>query len=595
MQLISLRQLLCTSFFCFLLFTLLGCRKMSNSLDKEFDAQITKNFFKVSVSSNPEVAKVADNWSKQKGFIEQLDVFVKKNGMPVWDKSMVKLFNNAQVELRIESSPASSGVIMIPLKDPLTSDIKSYVVCNKHADSVYTYRLYNKEDLVNINANGLDSLKNATNVTLSLFSYFEKEVNGKASTFFGGNANLTIKNVSMIETTPQTNNGENLPIIETYFCGNYFTIRWVEQVIVNGNTVFQARETLVAVACVQLIGGWDPSDVGSPMPRVMDGGGGGGGVYVYSGNNNEPPAAWWTYGSGYNGVYLTGTWDSYQNIYPYWANYPITTSYSETDFLIHNLIEILELQQPGQINLLRGNLNLVFPLHEYLTNSPEPVEEKVRKVKEHLDYMVANQAYKTFVLNYTSNDNTATMWWENDTWLTNNFSFSAACPLGWCGLKQAEKVFIFLYPVSAFMIKINSDVAKSETRQMFNIDINAPMPPNDKSNAFLHAFWCSMNLFSVGEDKARAFATAHETETPQQLQMERTMDIFNNEVGFNIAKTQSNLFSNHVYQALISGQLRYLSPINNSDPYFWGGFLNGTPVPETHGITGITLIVPTNQ
>ena len=390
-----------------------GCRKMSNSLDKEFDAQITKDFFEVPVSSNPEVAKVADNWSKQKGFIEQLDVFIKKNGMPVWDKSMVKLFNNAQVESGIESTPASSGVIMIPLKDPLTSDIKSYVVCNKHADSVYTYRLYNKEDLVNINSNGLDSLKNATNVTLSLFSYFEKEVNGKASTSFGGNANLTIKNVSMVDTLLQTNSGENLLITESYFCGNYFTIRWVEQVIVNGNTVFQARETLVAVACVQLIGGWDPSDVGAPMPRVMDGGGGGGGVYVFSGNNNEPPAAWWTYGSGYNGVYLTGTWDSYQNIYPYWANYPITTSFSETDFMIHNLTELLELQ-PAQINLLRANLNTVFPLYTYLTNAPEPAEEKANKLKEHLAYMVANQAYKTFVLNYTANDNTSKMWWDRD-------------------------------------------------------------------------------------------------------------------------------------------------------------------------------------
>jgi len=130
---------------------------------------------------------------------------------------------------------------------------------------------------------------------------------------------------------------------------------------------------------------------------------------------------------------------------------------------------------------------------------------------------------------------------------------------------------------------------------MFNIPVNDRMPPNDKSNAFLHAFWCAMNLKSVGSDKARAFAAAHEWNTPVQLNLETNMDNFNNEIGFNIANAYSTLLSNHVYQSLQNGELRYLSNINYSDIYFWGGVLNGIQVAEKHGITILTKLIETNK
>jgi len=441
---------------------------------------------------------------------------------------------------------------------------------------------------------------------LALFGLFEKEINDKDSIHLAGQYQKSITKVSLRFNSFQTgsssfidaqstNSGESVIEICYSISDGPQQIAFSENFDMYSTGTFCVKIYLYGTSALPgLIGGGSVSSGGGSSGGGSSGSGGSSTTYQC------PPSEWWCETGEYrviNGiVYTSISYPGIEQGLP-WAWWEVGGYSTTSDLpLIFALVDLLQLNLNQSLFLL-GRPDVATDINLYTENfSNQNIIDKINASKEHIDGLMSNDLYASFVESYETNDLSGKMWWENDTWLDQNFSFSADCPLGWCNLTQAEKAFILTYPLAAFMIKINSDVAKNETRQMFNIAPQDAMPPNDKANAFLHAFWCAMNLYSIGEIKARLFAAAHESETPQQLQLETTMDFFNNEVGYNIAKTHSSLFSSHVYQALQIGQLRYLKPINNSDPYFWGGSSNGVPVPETHGISpNITQLVPTNQ
>lgn len=63
------------------------------------------------------------------------------------------------------------------------------------------------------------------------------------------------------------------------------------------------------------------------------------------------------------------------------------------------------------------------------------------------------------------------------------------------------------------------------------------------------------------------FADAHESEVPERWQLEKEMDLFNNEEGMDLIEfnhpneTNHNTIANYILSMLNSGQLIYLSPI----------------------------------
>lgn len=124
---------------------------------------------------------------------------------------------------------------------------------------------------------------------------------------------------------------------------------------------------------------------------------------------------------------------------------------------------------------------------------------------------------------------------------------------------------------------------------------------NDKSDAFRHAFFQSLNTVRIGSSLTQQFADAHETENPPQLQKEKEMDLFNNSVGIAHGKTLSPVFwtvsaiADAIYIKVTNGELMYLKPINFNDPDFWGTGGVGYPNTATHGITASTTLTPTNQ
>lgn len=594
----------------FLLITVFGaCKKNDKTNDNLIESDNTalaEKFFTVSENAEPMVKAIAVNWNKQKGFKEQINKFVKKNGVPVWDKALLRIQNsstgNFKSSAKTLSDSTTTGVVFIPLQDSVSKEITAYVSCMKHNDSLFTYRLYNKNELTHLPVKDKigDTLAMAQRISLAYFAYFEKAINNKEGITWGGNNNKTIKNVTIVAGNRESKAKSNRTL-STYVCGwhtDYVTYAYTDAVL---GTVIETFTIDYYVFCdwenlngsAGGGGSWDPSNVG--YPGYYHGGMPGDGGIYYTGGGSGGSTGWWSYGTGYNGIYIGGSWYD-PSLYPSFSG-PAENWYpSFEDLIIMQLTVQLSLTNE-EAAVLQANKNMVLSMKSYLEDVAGDWNEKVAKLKEHVQFMKDDPAYLLFVQQYTLTGSQTKVWWENEQWLDNNFSFASNCFLGWCGLNQKEKEFIKDNFVAAFLIKINADVAKTETRQLFNIPIGIAMPPNDKSNAFLHAFWCAMNLHSVGEAKARAFADAHEWGTPIQLQMESGMDYYNNEVGFNIAKTQTSLFSYHVNQALLNGVLVYLTPINTSDPYFWGGKdPNGVTVPETHGIIpNSTVLRPTNQ
>jgi len=138
---------------------------------------------------------------------------------------------------------------------------------------------------------------------------------------------------------------------------------------------------------------------------------------------------------------------------------------------------------------------------------------------------------------------------------------------------------------------MNKSIAENQTiSKMGNNGLN------DKSDAFRHCFFQAINTMSLGASITKQFADAHESEVPSQLQKEKDMDLYNNGVGISYGQSLSfwtsvSELANDVYDKVTNGELRYLKPIDYSDPNFWGTGPNNA----THGITSSTSLTPTNQ
>lgn len=151
----------------------------------------------------------------------------------------------------------------------------------------------------------------------------------------------------------------------------------------------------------------------------------------------------------------------------------------------------------------------------------------------------------------------------------------------WKDLTQAEKDRIIDFPYDAWAIWNNRPIAVQATISKFGFSRR-----NDKSDAFRHAYFNAINTMDVGSYFAEIFSTAHESENPSHLILEKQMDLFNNSIGhdaqINYPNHSDSQLVNDIYQELLDGNLRYLSPL---DPVVYPNF----------GINSQTRLIPTNQ
>jgi hypothetical protein len=250
------------------------------------------------------------------------------------------------------------------------------------------------------------------------------------------------------------------------------------------------------------------------------------------------------------------------------------------------LVQLLGIGQPGWYGGNNGDLNnfdYILSGDQFYGNS----------ILDGMGVLVQPETYNLTPTDYPGmNDGFPWLWWENDTWMDANFSMGVDEPGEYDKLTADEKKLVKIYPVTAYILYKNMTKAFAECDVRFGIGPAL----NNKKDAFRHAYYQAINYGSLITDKIGVllFAFAHESETPQHLLKEKEMDLFNNNVGFAVGSVfiSNATASDEVWAKLLAGELRYLSPINFSDPYydFFAGGATGT-----HGINPLTNLIPTNQ
>ena len=99
---------------------------------------------------------------------------------------------------------------------------------------------------------------------------------------------------------------------------------------------------------------------------------------------------------------------------------------------------------------------------------------------------------------------------------------------------KEELLLVAKYPTQSVKVFNNSSTASSTASSLYK----AETLYLGNGDAFRHAYWNALNVKSVGADIAKAFANAHESETPEGN--DKTMDLRNNTVGRNIGRSYSN-------------------------------------------------------
>lgn len=312
------------------LFIFTGCRKEYNvKQDTNLTYQELKSkFFNTRATRDLEIKKLAADIQKQDSVYKFLPDFVRKNGLPKWDKVIYQTSKNSNVNRKSSTSntnanvssivntsqsndDAEQGIFLIPLQSQTSQEILSYITAYKHNDSLYTYRLYNKDSLSNVQAGSTVTQQNLIN-TQAVFGYFEKFINNTDSINITSPENAIIKNVNISfgnGSFSQANNILSTTSSSSLDCTLTIsiTIEYTIEVWSDGNTTV-IQETLVYTLEVTITctgGGGGGCGCGGTTSGGTTGGTTSGGGSPSGGGNYDPSGGgWWTYGTGW--PYYTG-------------------------------------------------------------------------------------------------------------------------------------------------------------------------------------------------------------------------------------------------------------------------------------------------
>jgi hypothetical protein len=143
----------------------------------------------------------------------------------------------------------------------------------------------------------------------------------------------------------------------------------------------------------------------------------------------------------------------------------------------------------AQYDWLYDNPMEAAQLYAYLQSSTQP--EKVDIAKEHVTHILTSNEYADFVKNHTNAGNPFVVWWVDGPWLDNtdnfNLDITREPPQQKYKLTAEEKALAALFPVQAFEIKLNIEVAFVISTARMGAGTNSGT--NDKKDAFRHAFF----------------------------------------------------------------------------------------------------------
>jgi hypothetical protein len=106
------------SFFALVIVTsFLSCRKADLNVLPEVN-YTSEEFFKLPATVDPEVAKMAQHLKKQDSVLKFLPSFIKKNGIPVWEKIIFEVGSQdvaKRSSARLAGSETTKGYFLFPL------------------------------------------------------------------------------------------------------------------------------------------------------------------------------------------------------------------------------------------------------------------------------------------------------------------------------------------------------------------------------------------------------------------------------------------------------------------------------------------------
>lgn len=343
-----------------------SCRKIDKeSTQINIPDRLEQDFFKVPNNISQQLQDVVDDIKRQNDHHHFLNEFIRKNGLPVWNKVVANVPIVASNQLNNQTGIGgrlndTSGIeiFLIPLR-AADSSVKTYIACVKDSGK-YKYDVYRRNTLTYLDTVSTP-VKKFRRTMLSVFGYFEKSINNKDSIFVAGQYQNGIKEVSISFSSASQNRGR-ISAAKITDGGS------IVQICYTIDTSPQMRLSVVPVACVDvyvygttldtgIIGG---GSTGSSGSGSGDGGGGGGGS-APSPNYNCPPDEWWCESGEYrfiNGVlYTSETYPGKERGFPWawWetgnylnANLPLI--FSNTDALQLNLRQALYLINNSTVN-----------------------------------------------------------------------------------------------------------------------------------------------------------------------------------------------------------------------------------------------------
>ncbi len=405
----------------------ISCRKV----DQNFNAteiqnkgytELKKQFFNTS-AADPEVQKVAEDIEKQDSIFKFLPEFVKKNGIPKWDKVLYKVSktgsqnnqrsaaSNTENRSISTSKGESQALFLIPLQSSTSSDVKSYISAYKHNDSLYTYRLYNRDSLNSVKATTSQTKSNLLNLQ-AVFGYFEKSINNKDSIDVLTPAKGRLRNVRInLEDSVQKKANTNRNSLDLSTSST--TVESCSMLIIV-TTYYEWRDFTY---CYEGCGEWLVVAQTTEVLTFCDGSGGGGGCNCGGGTGSGDDSYWWLYGTGYP-YYSTGGPSGYldphdPNWYPWWTgDGSYTGGSSGFSTTIDYLTSSLGLSWNQSFWLSQNEIR-ADEINNFIANSTYDAlthEDKQLLAKTHLDKMMFDSDYLDMVNSFSLNNSLAHPW-----------------------------------------------------------------------------------------------------------------------------------------------------------------------------------------
>jgi len=501
------------------------------------------------------ILSIIENVQRQQSKKPFVEKFVKYAGYPLWNKAFVIASRSAGTGTLTKKGAEPETLIMIPFALENDSSVHSILQVSTTREDTAFKMLYRKL----YNQNGYqktDSANNADELAL-LFMVMENKSFGYK--YFKINDSL------LFNSTFPGVKGKRVKLLSQ-----------------NGIAQRGGGYWLYVTTCYEVeVPNWEGQlhgcPPGEPCPLYItettcstnsyyfpEGGGGG------SGGGSNPPQP----PNGGGG----GTGD--------WSSDPCSSgACSPTDpdgwlpIPSNDLKTLLNLNN-AQAIWLNQNPARSAEISNYLDEST--VANKNEIAVNHINRMMNEADYLSFVTLHPQTGNGQIMWWEDEVWLKENFKIFDDNE-NFSDLSYAERQFIKNHPIAAWKFRSNAQTSKNATWERFP-DIKTPQNPNPylntKADAFRHAYWMALNTISESESLAREYGIAHESETPTLLYQEKDMDLFNNEVGIEIGKAYTDLSSlaDYIYGKILEGKMKYLYPLDyNQSPRYDA---NGDRVPD---------------